>query len=298
MNWQAVAFDWNQARAFLVTAEEGSLSAAARALGLSQPTLGRQVAALEESLGVLLFERVGKSLVLTQTGRDLLAHVRPMGQAAAGISLAASGHSEAIEGKVSVTAFDGAATYLLPCMLERLQTRAPGLQVDLLASNQVQDIQRREADIALRHVRPEQPDLIAKRLPDFAASLYASTAWLDRHGRPRTGQDLKNAPLIGYTSPGTMFADLQARGVPMTERNVRFATDSTVVAWEMVKKGLGIGVNMREVAAVTPGVEQVLPDFPAIPVPIWIVTHRELHTSRRIRLVFDLLAEAFSTLAR
>jgi DNA-binding transcriptional LysR family regulator len=298
MNWQAVAFDWNHARAFLVTAEEGTLSAAARALGLSQPTLGRQVAALEESLGVLLFERVGKSLSLTQTGRDLLAHVRLMGQGATGISLAASGHSDAIEGKVSVTAFDGAATYLLPRVLERLQTSAPGLQVDLLASNLVQDIQRREADIALRHVRPEQPDLIAKRLPDFAASLYASTAWLNRHGRPRTGQDLKNAPLIGYTSPGNMFADLQARGVPVTERNVRFATDSTVVAWEMIKQGLGIGVNMREVAAVTPGVEAVLPDFPPIPVPIWIVTHRELHTSRRIRLVFDLLAEAFSTLAR
>ena len=95
-----------------------------------------------------------------------------------------------------------------------------------------------------------------------------------------------------------MFADLQARGVPMTERNVRFATDNTVVAWEMVKQGLGIGVNMREIAAVTQGIEAVLPDFPPIPVPIWIVTHRELHTSRRIRLVFDLLAEAFSTLAR
>jgi DNA-binding transcriptional LysR family regulator len=170
--------------------------------------------------------------------------------------------------------------------------------VDLLASNLVRDLQGREADIALRHVRPEQPDLVAKRLPDFAASLYASAAWLDRHGRPRTGQDLRDAALIGYTAPGNMFADLQARGVPVTERNVRFATDSTVVAWEMVKQGLGIGVNMREVAAVTPGVEAVLPDFPPIPVPIWIVTHRELHTSRRIRLVFDLLAEAFSTLAR
>jgi DNA-binding transcriptional LysR family regulator len=298
MNWQAVAFDWNQARAFLVTAEEGSLSAAARALGLSQPTLGRQVAALEESLGVLLFERVGKSLSLTPTGQDLLAHVRLMGRAAADTSLAAAGHSEAIDGKVSVTAFDGAATYLLPGVLERLQSRAPGLQVDLLASNLVRDLQRREADIALRHVRPEQPDLVAKRLPDFAASLYASSAWLDRHGRPQTGQDLRNAPLIGYTTPGTMFADLQARGVPMTERNVRFATDNTVVAWEMVKRGLGIGVNMREIAAVTPDIEQVLPAFPPIPVPIWIVTHRELHTSRRIRLVFDLLAEAFSTLAR
>lgn len=298
MNWQSVTFDWNQARAFLVTAEEGSLSAAARALGLSQPTLGRQVSALEESLGVLLFDRAGRSLSLTQTGRDLLSHVRMMGQGATGVSLSASGHSEAFEGKVSVTAFDGAAAYLLPAVLERLQSSAPGVQVDLIASNVVEDIQRRDADIALRHVRPEQPDLVAKRLPDFAASLYASTDWLDRHGRPQTGQDLKDAPLIGYTKPGSMFADLQARGVPMTERNVRFATDSTVVAWELVKSGLGIGMYMREVAAVTPGIELVLPDFPPIPVPIWIVTHRELHTSRRIRLVFDLLAESISKLAR
>jgi DNA-binding transcriptional LysR family regulator len=150
MNWQAVAFDWNQARAFLVTAEEGSLSAAARALGLSQPTLGRQVTALEDSLGVLLFERVGKSLLLTQTGRDLLAHVRLMGQAAAGISLAASGHSEAIEGKVSVTAFDGAATYLLPGVLERLQTSAPGASGGPAGLQPGAGHPAREADIALR----------------------------------------------------------------------------------------------------------------------------------------------------
>lgn len=298
MNWQAVTFDWNQARAFLVTVEEGSLSAAARALGLTQPTVGRQVAELEASLGVVLFERIGKSLALTPTGRDLLAHVRQMGQAATGVSLAASGHAEGVEGTVSVTAFDAAATYLMPAIIERLHGLAPGVRVDLLASNTVRDLQRREADIALRHVRPEQPDLVARRLPDFGVALYASTAWLDRHGRPRSGEDLRAAPLIGYTQPGNMFADLQARGVPMTERNTRVATDSMVVVWEMVKQGLGVGLVLREIAAVTQGVEAVLPDIPPIPLPIWIVTHRELHTSRRIRLVFDLLADAFSTLAR
>jgi DNA-binding transcriptional LysR family regulator len=186
----------------------------------------------------------------------------------------------------------------MPAILERLQGLAPGVRVDLLASNTVRDLQRREADIALRHVRPEQPDLVARRLPDFGVTLYASTAWLDRHGRPRSGEDLRASPLIGYVRPGTMFADLAARGVPMTERNVRVATDSMVVVWEMVKQGLGIGLAMREIAALTPGVEPVLPEVPPIPVPIWIVTHRELHTSRRIRLVFDLLADAFSTLAR
>ena len=106
MEWQSVAFDWNQVRAFLVTAEEGSFSAAARALGLTQPTLGRQVAALEDYLGVTLFERLGRSLSLTQSGLELLDHVRAMGDAASRISLTASGQSQRIEGQVCITATD------------------------------------------------------------------------------------------------------------------------------------------------------------------------------------------------
>jgi len=294
MNWQSMSFDWNQARAFLATAEEGSLSAAARALGQTQPTLGRQVAALEESLGVLLFERVGRSLSPTQTGLDLLDHFRVMGDAAARISLAASGQSQALEGRVTITASDVASAYLLPAIVERLQAEAPGIEIELLASNQVRDLLRREADIAIRHVRPEQPDLIAKRLSDSAASLYATSDYLDRHGRPKAARELSGSVFIGYTRPNNLLADLRARGVVVTARNFRFITDSGVVAWEMMKQGLGIGIMMREIAAVTPGVELVLPDFDPMPVPVWLVAHRELHTSRRIRLVFDRLADALS----
>lgn len=293
MNWRAVAFDWNQARALLVTAEEGSPSAAARGLGLTQPTASRQVAAPEASLGVVRFERIGKSL--TPTGRDLLARVRRMGQAATGVSLAASGHAE---GTVSVTAFDAAATHPMPAILECVECLAPWGWVDLLASRALRDLQRCEADIALRHVRPGRPDLFALRLADFGVTLYASTAWLDRHGRPRSAEGLRTAPLIGYGRPGTIFPDLAARGVPLTKNNVRVASDSMVAVWEVMKPGLGIGLALRGIAALTPGVEPVLPHLPPIPVPIWIVTRRDLHASPRVRLVFDLPADAFSTRAR
>jgi DNA-binding transcriptional LysR family regulator len=294
MNWQAVSFDWNQARAFLVTAEEGSLSAAARALGLTQPTLGRQVSALEEKLGVTLFERVGHSLALTQSGLELLDHVRTMGEAAGRVSLTASGQSQAIEGQVCITASDAMSAYHLPIVLKQLREIAPSIEVEVFASNTVRDLTRREADIAIRHVRPVQPDLIAKLVRETSARLYASTAYLDVHGRPSSPSELSDAVFIGFEHSDRLLAGLNALGLALTKSNFKLITNSGVAGWEMVKQGLGIGVMVEEIAALTPGVECVLPQLDPIPVPIWLTAHRELHTSPRIRLVFDLLAEALS----
>ena len=294
MNWQAVSFDWNQARAFLVTAEEGSLSAAARALGLTQPTLGRQVSALEEKLGVTLFERVGHSLALTQSGLELLDHVRTMGEAAGRVSLTASGQSQAIQGQVCITASDAMSAYHLPIVLKQLREIAPSIEVEVFASNTVRDLTRREADIAIRHVRPVQPDLIAKLVRETSARLYASTAYLDVHGRPSSPSELSDAVFIGFEHSDRLLAGLNALGLALTKSNFKLITNSGVAGWEMVKQGLGIGVMVEEIAALTPGVECVLPQLDPIPVPIWLTAHRELHTSPRIRLVFDLLAEALS----
>ncbi|MDH5452601.1 MAG: LysR family transcriptional regulator, partial [Paracoccaceae bacterium] len=149
MNDSLNTFDWNHMRAFLATAEGGSLSAAARALGQTQPTLGRQVAALEAQLGIMLFERVGRSLALTQSGRDLLEHVRSMGEAANRISLAASGQSQSIEGRVRITASDIMSAYVLPPVLRHLRQLAPLLDIDIVAANDIRDLMRREADIAI-----------------------------------------------------------------------------------------------------------------------------------------------------
>ncbi len=294
MNWQAVSFDWNQARAFLVTAEEGSLSAAARSLGLTQPTLGRQVAALEEELGVTLFDRVGRSLSLTQAGLELLDHVRAMGDAAGRVSLTASGQSQAIEGQVCITASDAMSAYYLPPVLKRIREVAPAIEIEVVAANALRDLRRREADIAIRHVRPEHPDLIAKLVRETSARLYASTAFLESRGRPTCASDVSDAPFIGFEQSGRLLAGLNGRGLTLTKNNFKLVTDSGVAGWEMVKQGLGIGVMVEEIAAITPEVECVLPDLDPFQVPIWLVTHRELHTSRRIRLVFDLLSEALA----
>jgi len=294
MNWQSVSFDWNQARAFLATAEEGSLSAAARALGLTQPTLSRQVAALEEDLGVTLFDRVGRALTLTPSGLELLEHFRAMGEAAGRISLTASGQSHAIEGRVSITATNTMATYHLPPVLKRLRQVAPGIEVDIVATDEVRDLRRREADIAIRHVRPEQPDLIARLVGETTAHLYAAPDYLDHLGRPVTADKVSDADFIGYGEPERMLPHLTPFGLSLTRRNFKLTTESGTVILGLLKQGLGISVFTRDMAELHPELEQVLPELDGIPVPIWLVTHRELHTSRRIRLVFDLLAEYIS----
>ena len=294
MNWQAISFDWNQVRAFLATAEEGSFSAAARALGQTQPTLGRQVTALEAELGIALFERVGRGVELTPTGRDLLEHVRAMGEAATRISLAATGQAQTIEGLVRITATDIAATYMLAPALHRLRTMAPKLEIDIVAANDIQDLQRREADIAIRHVRPTAPELIARLVSEEPASLFAATSYLERRGRPATKADLAAHDFICYGKPAEMVGYMVPLGIPLTLDNIRLGSASGVVTWAMVRQGLGIAPMADQVAAASPGVERVLPDMEPIVFPVWLTTHRELHTSRRIRLVFDVLADCLS----
>lgn len=286
--------DWNQLRAFLETAETGSLSAAARKLGQTQPTLSRQVAALEQSLGVTLFERVGKAMALTSTGKELLEHVRLMGSAARDLALAAAGRSEAVEGVVSVSACDGIAAYLLPKILLRLRHVAPGIFVEVVPTDGISDLLRREADIAIRHVRPEQPELIGRLVREASAYFYASESWVRKHGHPRTVNDIAKLDFIGADRSGNYLAFLQAHGLPVTDVNFRCFADNTATNWEMVRQGLGIGAQMEEIARDTVGVVRVLEDVPPVPFPLWLVTHRELRTARRIRIVFDLLCDALS----
>ncbi len=298
MNWQAISFDWNQVRAFLATVEEGSFSAAARALGQTQPTVGRQVAALEEALGVTLFERVGKSLTLSGTGAELLDHVRDMANVASRISLVASGQSQNIEGLVRITAADVMSAYLLPPVLEKIRAVAPRLKIDVVASNEIRDIQRREADIAIRHVRPAQPDLIAKLVTEATAHFYGASAYLDRVGRPTDLAGLAELDFVSLGSVDQMIGYLEPAGVPVRPENFRIGSANGIVAWEMVRQGFGIVPMMDEVGAMTPGVEQMLPDMEPFKFPVWLATHSELHTARRIRLVFDLLAEHFGRSAQ
>lgn len=283
--------DWNQLKAFLETAETGSLSAAARKLGLTQPTLSRQVAAIEQRMGVTLFERVGKRMVLTPTGMDLLEHARAMGAAAEALGLAATGRSQAVGGVVSVSASDVVAAVLLPPLVKQLREREPGIAVEVIPSNALSDLLRREADIAVRHVKPDQPELIARFIREATAHFYASKAWVKTHGHPRTADDAAQLPFVGSDRQGRYLAYLRAHGLNLSEANFSCYADHTVTHWALVQQGLGIGAMMEEIARDMPGLVRVLDDLPPIRFPVWLVTHRELRTSRRIRVVFEALAE-------
>ena len=291
MEWKRSAFDWNQARAFLVTAEEGSLSAAARALGLTQPTLSRQVAGLEEALGVVLFERTSRALLLTQSGVELLAHFRMMGDAASRISLAATGQSDAVTGHVLISATNLMATQFLPPVLKKLRTTAPDLQIEIIASNELSDLRRREADIAIRHSRPTDETLFAKRLRDTKAHLFASKEYLDAVGRPKSLADLEKLTFVGFDQPEQRLGLMASRGVNLTTANFNFSTSSATLTLELVRQGFGIGILPVEVGAAYPELENPPSAFEPISIETWLVAHRELKTNLRIRVVFDLLAK-------
>lgn len=294
MDWRSVKFDWNRARAFLVTAEEGSLSAAARALGMAQPTLGRQVDALEEELGVVLFERVGRGFTLTPSGLELLEHVRSMGEAANRVSLTAAGQSQSIEGTICIAASEVYAALVLPPILAKLRRAEPKIHIEIVASTKASNLKRREADIAIRNFAPSEPDLIAKKLRDVPARLYAAPSYLKRLGNPKRPSDLSGADFISIDGSGAFMRGLNALGLNLTEQNFPILTENYLVMWELVKHGLGIGILDGTIGDREPRVKRALPDLPPLMFPIWLVTHRELNTTRRVRVVFDLLAEELS----
>ena len=286
--------DWNQLKAFLETAETGSLSAAARKLGLTQPTLSRQVAAIEQRMGVTLFERVGKAMALTPTGLDLLEHARAMGAAAQALRLAASGRSQSVGGVVSVSATYGAAAYFVAPLVRKLREKEPTIAIEVIASDAISDLLRREADIAVRHVKPDQPDLIARFVREATANFYASEDWVRVHGHPRHAEEAAHLPFVGADRSGHFLAFLHQQGLPLSEANFSCYADHSMAQWSLVRHGMGIGAMVDEIARDTPGIVRVLDEVPPVRFPIWLVTHRELRTSRPIRVVFEALAQGLA----
>ena len=289
MNWSAINFDWNQARALLATVEEGSLSAAARVLNLTQPTLGRQVAALEEELGVVLFERSGRQLLPTPVAREIADHVKRMGDAATAISLAATGQSQSVEGVVRVSATEMYGAKVLPSFVTRFRQSHPGIVIDVVATNALSDLRQREADIAIRNTDPKDPDMIARRLFDESGGLFAAPSLERLYGPFRTTDDLRDVPFVGFASADGVVAELQKRNVPITKANIVASSENHLVHWEMARAGIGIGLNGRDIGGLADGMIPVLPDLVHFEFPVWLVAPRELKTSARVRVVFDAL---------
>lgn len=298
MDWKSVKFDWNRARAFLVTAEEGSLSAAAKALGMAQPTLGRQVDALEEELGVILFERLGRGLTLTPSGHELLSHVRGMGEAASQMSLAATGRSEALEGSICITATEVTAIYDLAPIIAKLRKIHPGVEVEVAASDDSKDLRRREADIAMRNYRPKENDLVARKIGDEVAMLYASAEYIEKYGVPTKLRDLRNHKFVGFDGSDEMVKQLASIGLEISDENITVRAGNHMVHWELTKAGVGIGIMPERVGDLEPKVRSLMPSFRKMAYPVWLVAHRELHTSRRVRTVFDFIASEYAAKRR
>lgn len=283
--------DWNHLRAFHATATTGSLSAAARQLGLTQPTLSRQVAALEAALGVALFERVGRRLVLSQIGAEMLERIGVMAETVDMVALAASGRVQKISGKVSISATDTYSAYILPAIIERIRNEAPQITIAVVASNEISNLHRRDADIAIRHVAPARSGLSGQHIRDTEAYFYASNGWVARNAVPNLPTDLTGTTLIALEDAGRFAGYLHNIGIPVDPADFRLVANSSVAVWEMVKCGLGVAPMLREIADRTAEVTRLLPDMPPITVPIWLVTHAKMQSSPRIRLVQRILAE-------
>jgi DNA-binding transcriptional LysR family regulator len=291
MNWKSVNFDWNHIRAFLVTAEEGTLSAAAKYLGLTQPTLSRQVCALEAELSLMLFERVGQRLVLTNSGLELLEHAREMGNAALDFSLAAKGQAQKIEGNVIVSASELTAAYMLPKIIAKLRREEPGIDIEVVVTNEPSDLKRREADIAIRSFHPKQNDLIAKKLGEEVIWLYGTKEYLDKLPSITCYSELKDIQIIGFDHSNSVIDLLNKQGWKLSKKNFSLMTTCQLLQLALCKEGQGVIFFPEKMGDQEPSLVRAFEHMgPIMTLPIWLVCHQELRTSLRVRRVFDFIA--------
>ena len=285
--------DWALLRAFLEVAQSGSLSRAAVALGSSQPTLSRQMAQLEAQLGHALFERTTRGVRLTEAGAALRAPVERMREHALQFELVAAGRSQGLAGTVRVTASEIFSAYVLPPLLFALRESHPEIQIELVASDRLENLLERDADIALRSVRPRQAALVARRLADQPLGLYAHRDHVRAHGKP-TATTLRQHAWVGYDRSDQFLRGFRAAGIAADKAMFGFRCDNQIVAWQAVLAGLGIGVMVQRVAAEFAQVVRVLPRVAIAPLPLWITAHRELRGTPRLRVVFDALVRALA----
>lgn len=295
MSWASVTFDWNHTRAFLVTAEEGTLSAAAKALGMTQPTLSRQVAALEAELGVTLFERVGQRLVLTDSGLELLTHARAMGQAAQLFSLSATGQSQQLEGLVVISAGELDAVFRLPRIIAQLRQAEPRIDIEIMVSNEPSDLKRREADIAIRNFHPTEPDLIAKKLGEEVIWLYGTPAYLQGFSDRAPLCEHSNLQVIGFDRSQSITDLLNPQGWQLSRENFQLTSSFQLLQLGLAKESLGVIFYPEDLGDKEAGLIRAFESMgPLMRLPVWLVCHQELRTSLRVRRVYDFIAQHLS----
>ena len=283
-------FNWQLIPSFLAAQQHGSLLAAARSLGISQPTVGRHLSLLEAQLGTPLFERTGRGLIPTPAALRLAEAARAMEAGAQTLVRGAHQAQTALSGTVRLSASQPVACFLLPPLLARMRAELPGIQIELVVSNAVSDLLKREADIAIRMVRPTQGSLVARRIGQVGVSACAHRDYLARRGVPQLPADLLQHELVGNDRVQEIYRGFAAMGHPVGPEQFALRTDDLIAYWAALRAGMGIGFVASYLLRNDPELLAVLPDLPVPSMPVWLVVHREIRSSRRIRAVTDFLA--------
>lgn len=286
--------EWEWYRTFLGVLREGSLSGAARVLGIAQPTVGRHIAALETALGLTLFTRSQTGFLPTEAALSLRPHAQAMESTAAMLERTAASHGDGVRGVVRVTVSEVIGVEVMPALLASLRVQYPALTVELVLSNQVQDLLQREADIAVRMTPPKQDQLVARRVGVIELGLYASPAYLARHPAPASLDELAQHALIGYDTVTPMVREALRRWPQLARHRMALRMDSDVAQLASIRAGAGIGVCQVALAQRSPRLVRVLPAAFSLPLDTWVTMHEDLRDSPRCRVVFDALVDALS----
>ncbi len=280
---------WELYRTFRAVLDEGSLSGAARALGVAQPTVGRHVAALEKSLGLALFTRSQIGLMPTEAALSLRSYADSMHSTAAALKRAAASQGTGVRGTVRITASDVIGVEVLPPIIARLRDEHPGLTVELVLTDRVQDLLRQESDIAVRMLRPRQELLVARRVGQIALGLYAHERYIVRHGTPSNLADLAKHALIGFDQT-TAFVRSAGKALSGWRReDFAMRTDNNLAQLALIRSGAGIGACQVAIARRDDSMMRILPRQFSLSLETWITMHEDLRNSPRCRVAFDAL---------
>ena len=289
-----ISIPWQLLQSMAAIGEHGSLSAAARHLGVSQPTLSRHINLLEDLTGARLFLRTTEGMHLTTKGEQLFSDVKQMADTAGRIANR-DAQPDGPAGTVRISASQIISTYVLPDMLTSLRRSAPNIELEVVASDTTQNLIRREADIAIRMYRPNQSDLYIRKVAEMKLGIYAHRDYLKGKDEV-TIENFLSFDVIGYDKSTLIIDGMAQLGIYARREDFAFRSDDQVVCWNMVAAGYGIGMMQIHIADRNPDLVRLAPDLDIGSLPVWLAAHKDLKISPRFRLAFDHLANSFAGL--
>ncbi|HET7795185.1 MAG TPA: LysR family transcriptional regulator [Rhizobacter sp.] len=292
---------WELFRTFLGVLQAGSLSAAARDLGLTQPTVGRHVAALEKSLQLTLFTRSQTGLLPTDAARALQPYAASMAATAAALQREAGSqadHRDRVQGTVRITASEIMGVEVLPPILAALRAREPGLVIELVVSNRLQDLLHREADIAVRMTPPQQEALIARRIGAVELGMHAHRDYLARRGTPRSEADLMGHDLIGFDTEPTYIRRMSKELGGLRRAIFALRTDNDLAQLAAIRAGHGIGFCQVALARRDERLVRLMPKRFSVGLETWVAMHEDLRASPRCQATFQALVDGLGAYLR